>query len=203
MNVRLLQTRLKGMGRDPGPIDGMLGPRTYRALFDYMARRPLGERGDLLAKGAVQWLQPYSINTELRLAHWIAQATHETGDFNYMREIWGPTAAQKRYEGRKDLGNTHPGDGAKYLGRGIFQLTGRANYAKYGAELALPLEAEPDLAARPDISVRIACHYWMTHGLNALADKDNLVGITKAINGGTNGLSSRERALNRAKAVLC
>ena len=89
------------------------------------------------------------------------------------------------------------------MGRGIFQLTGRANYAKYGAELALPLEAEPDLAARPDISVRIACHYWMTHGLNALADKDNLVGITKAINGGTNGLSSRERALNRAKAVLC
>ena len=203
MDITKLQSRLKGHGRDPGPIDGVLGPRTYAALFDYMARRPLAERGALLAKGAIQWFKPYSITTELRLAHFMAQASHETGDFCYMRELWGPTPAQTRYEGRKDLGNTQPGDGRKYQGRGIFQLTGRANYREMGKALAIDLEGEPDLAARPDLSVRIACHYWLTRGLNELADKDNLLAITKKINGGTNGLRDRERCLERAKAVIC
>lgn len=202
MDVRKLQTRLKGFGRDPGPVDGILGPRTYAALFDYMARRPLGEVGNLLAKGAVINFPIYSINSELRLAYFLAQAAHETGDFCHLRELWGPTRAQKKYEGRADLGNTQPGDGFKYRGRGIFQLTGRYNYRYYGKALALPLEEEPDLAARPDISVKIACHYWATKGISKPADRDNLELVTRLINGGQNGLESRRRALNHAKAVL-
>jgi putative chitinase len=69
--------------------------------------------------------------------------------------------------------------------------------------LALPLETEPNLAADPILSVRIACHYWMTHGLNAPADADNIILITRLINGGSNGLASRQRALARAKEILC
>lgn len=202
MDVRKIQSRLKGYGRDPGPVDGIMGPRTYAALFDYMARRPLGERGALLAKGAVIRFPAYGLNSELRIAHFLAQAAHETGDFCHLREIWGPTAAQRRYEGRADLGNTQPGDGARFLGRGLFQLTGRRNYSVYGKRIGLDLEAEPDLAARPDISVHIACLYWNDRGLNSLADRDNIEKITRAINGGLNGFESRRRCLAHAKAVL-
>jgi len=203
MDWKKIQRRLVEAGRDPGPIDGIPGPRSYRALFDYMARRPLDERGNLLAQGAAKHFPAYSINTELRLAHFLAQACHETGDFCYMQELWGPTPAQKRYEGRKDLGNTEPGDGKRYLGRGIFQLTGRANYRTIGAALGLPLEDDPPIAARPDISVHIACHYWMTRGINRPADADNLVLVTRLINGGTNGLRDREKCLARAKRAIC
>lgn len=202
MDIARLQKRLADAGRDPGPVDGIPGKRTYRALFDHMARRPLDTRGDQLADGAVKYFPAYSINAELRLAHFLAQATHETGDFCYMRELWGPTPAQKRYEGRKDLGNINPGDGHRFMGRGIFQLTGRANYRDTGKALGIDLEDNPELAARPDLSVRIACHYWLTRGLNALADADDLRTITKKINGGFNGLHDRERCLARAKGII-
>lgn len=202
MDIRKIQTRLKGYGRDPGPLDGILGPKTYAALFDYMARRPLRERGNLLAKGALIHFPTYRIDTELRLAHFLAQASHETADFCHLRELWGPTHAQKRYEGRADLGNLQPGDGFKYRGRGVFQLTGRFNYRSYGPRVGLDLENEPDLAARPDVSVHIACLYWSDRGLNKLADQDNIEKITRAINGGQNGLEARRRCLNHAKAVM-
>lgn len=202
MNIFALQARLAEAGRDPGPIDGILGKKTYRALFDYMAGRSLGERGNDLALGAARHFPVYSINSPLRLAHFLAQAAHETLDFCFLNEIWGPTKAQRGYEGRADLGNTQPGDGRRYAGRGIFQLTGRANYRAIGGALALPLEAQPELAAEPRVSVLIACHYWLTHGLNALADADDIVGITRRINGGRNGLAERRRALAKAKKVL-
>ena len=88
-------------------------------------------------------------------AYILATAHHETGGYRYMREIWGPTAAQKRYEGRKELGNTVAGDGKKFLGRGFVQITGRRNYADWGRRLGLDLLKEPQLAERPDIAVRI------------------------------------------------
>lgn len=88
-------------------------------------------------------------------AYILATAWHETGRYKYMREIWGPTAAQKRYEGRKDLGNVVAGDGKKFLGRGLVQITGRRNYADWSRRLGLDLLKEPQLAARPDIAVRI------------------------------------------------
>jgi putative chitinase len=100
------------------------------------------------------------------------------------------------------LGNNRPGDGRLYCGRGIFQLTGRANYANMGARLALPLEVEPEMAAQPYVSVQIACQYWTAHGINAPADADNIILVTRLINGGANGLASRERALARAKEIL-
>src|SRR5919108_752792 len=88
-------------------------------------------------------------------AYVLATAWHETARFKYMREIWGPTAAQKRYEGRADLGNVVAGDGKKFLGRGFVQITGRNNYADWSRRLGLDLLKEPQLAEQPEVAVRI------------------------------------------------
>jgi hypothetical protein len=101
-----------------------------RALLDKIAARNTGALGDDIADALDKYCPQYEIDTPLRLAHFLSQACHETQGFRYLKEIWGPTAAQKRYEGRTDLGNTRLGDGRLYCGRGIFQLTGRSNYAQ-------------------------------------------------------------------------
>lgn len=173
-----------------------------RALLDHVADRKTGALGDDIACGMDKFCPQYEINTHLRLAHFLAQACHETGGFRYLKEIWGPTAAQKAYEGRVDLGNVRVGDGFLYRGRGMFQLTGRANYAREAKALGLPLETDPDLAADPQISVRIACHYWDTHQINIAADANDIVRVTRAINGGTNGLEDRKACFLRARQVL-
>jgi putative chitinase len=154
-----------------------------------------------LADAAPEILSQYEINTALRESHFWAQAAHETGNFRFMFEVWGPTPAQARYEGRKDLGNTETGDGFRYRGRGIFQLTGRANYKKYGDSLGIDLVGNPDLAAQPDVALKIACEYWKSRKLNALADKDDCVAITKKINGGLNGIADRKACLVIAKKM--
>lgn len=131
-----------------------------------------------------EWLDTGGISTAGREAEFLAQACLETDYFKTLKEYWGPTDTQKRYEGRKDLGNVVAGDGKKFMGRGIFQCTGRDNYARYGKRLGLDLLKEPELAARPDISVRIAVMYWNDKGLNAYADKGDTAAISRAINRG-------------------
>lgn len=160
------------------------------------ALRALGPNGkrqfiNALAEAAPDVLPKYGITTPLRLAHFWAQASHECAGFRTMHEYWGPTPAQKRYEGRADLGNTQPGDGKRFMGRGIFQLTGRANYAAMSKKLGVDLITDPDKAADPETALRIACEYWKSRKLNALADANDIVAITKKINGGTNGLADR------------
>lgn len=158
--------------------------------------RALGPRGkreyiEKLAQYANSLLPLYAINSPMRISHFWAQSAHECDSFRTMGEYWGPTPAQLRYEGRKDLGNTHPGDGSRYRGRGIFQLTGRANYADMSKKLGIDLVNHPEKAADPRIALQIACEYWRSHGLNELADKNDIVGITRKINGGKNGLAER------------
>lgn len=118
----------------------------------------------------------------------------------------GPTEAQQRYEPPSDLaaklGNVHPGDGFRYRGRGPIQLTGRANYVKYGRWLGVDLESDPDLAELPHVAFLTAALYWANHGLNDMADIREFIMITKAINGGINGLADRQRYYLTAKRVL-
>ncbi len=140
----------------------------------------------------------YGIDTPLRAAHFLAQACHESAHFRTLYEYADGSA----YEGRKDLGNIYAGDGKRYKGRGIFQLTGRANYRAYGKLLGLDLEGNPELAANPEVSVRVACEYWKQKGLNGWADRDDVNEITRRINGGYNGLQDRKNCLARAKANL-
>jgi predicted chitinase len=139
------------------------------------------------------------ITTQPRARQFLAQVLHESGRLRFFQEI----ASGAAYEGRRDLGNVRPGDGRRYKGRGPIQLTGRANYRAAGKALGLPLEARPDLAARHAVGWRIAAWYWRTRGLNALADRGDFLGITRRINGGTNGLADRQACLSAVSRVDC
>jgi putative chitinase len=148
----------------------------------------------------------FDISTPARMAAFLAQILHESGEFRYDGEVWGPTDVQKRYDPptklAAKLGNTKTGDGFKYRGAGPLQLTGRSNFRQYGQLLNLDLENNPDLARNPEIGLRIACLYWKRHHLNALADQEDFVGITKAVNGGLTGLNSRLNYYDDALKVL-
>ena len=137
-----------------------------------------------------------------RAAAFIAQIGHESGQLRYVREIWGPTAQQAGYEGRDDLGNTVKGDGSKYRGRGLIQITGRANYAVCGEVLDLDLLNKPELLEQPQYAAMSAAWFWSTKGLNTLADQGDLVKITRRINGGLNGLADRQALYDKALKVL-
>lgn len=153
-----------------------------------------------------KYCDAYGINTVTRLKHFLGQAAEESASFRTLTEY----ASGAEYEGRSDLGNTHSGDGVRYKGRGIFQITGRANYQAIGTKLGIDLVNNPTLAATPEVAVETACIYWQSHNLSAIADGpasayDTCVAITKKINGGTNGLAERwtftQRALVQLSAV--
>lgn len=147
-------------------------------------------------------MQRYQINTLSRQAAFLAQIGHESGQLRYVREIWGPTSAQSRYEGRKDLGNTQPGDGRRFMGRGLIQITGRENYRRTGAALGIPLLNSPELLEQPEWAAVSAAWWWASHGLNELADAGEFEQITRRINGGLNGQADRLALWEKATAVL-
>ncbi|SDR20521.1 putative chitinase [Pseudomonas grimontii] len=144
----------------------------------------------------------YGIVNRLRIAAFIAQVGHESGQLRYVREIWGPTAQQAGYEGRADLGNTEPGDGSKYRGRGLIQITGRANCAACGEALGLDLVNQPTLLEQPQHAAMSAAWFWSTRGLNKLADQGQFVKITRRINGGLTGQDDRQALYEKALKVL-
>ncbi|WP_375199059.1 glycoside hydrolase family 19 protein [Cupriavidus metallidurans] len=137
-----------------------------------------------------------------RVAAWIAQVGHESEGFVHTREIWGPTKAQVGYEGREDLGNIRPGDGKRFMGRGLIQITGRENYRRCGEALGFDLVANPVLLESDLLAARSAAWFWYSRGLNALADNGDFIALTKRINGGTNGLADRQRRWEIAKQYL-
>ena len=175
-------------------------------MTDWNALFPVGhafpERMAALAAAAAAHLPGYGLTTPLRIAHFMGQAAHETGGFVDMHEIWGPTVAQRGYETRRDLGNCQPGDGLRFRGRGLFQITGRDQYARLSKRLDVDLIGNPELAETPEIAVRTAGDYWATHGLGALADADNGKAITLRINGGLNGYADRINRTNAFKRAL-
>ena len=179
------------------PVDGnfilSVAPRFSGAKADAQARI-VGAISDIFS--AV--LDSYDINTRLRIAHFMGQVTHESAGFRTTEEF----ASGAAYEGREDLGNTQRGDGRRFKGRGLIQLTGRANYRKLGAILALDLEHAPELAADPVTSLKIACEYWKMRNINVAASRDDLIKTTRLVNGGLNGLEDRRKYLQKAKVEL-
>ena len=167
-------------------------------------------RAELFAGHLVEACGAYHITaTPERLAAFLAQIGHESASLRYVAEVWGPTTAQQRYEGRKDLGNTQSGDGSRYRGRGLIQTTGRANYAAVRDRLRRRLgpdvpdfEAEPDLLEHIRWAVWSAADYWDWRGLNALADAGHFEQITRRINGGLNGQPDRLARWKRAREAL-
>ena len=138
------------------------------------------------------------LSTPNRLAGFIGQCAEESASFRTTVEY----ASGRAYNGRRDLGNVEPGDGPRFKGRGLIQLTGRANYTKYGEARGRDVVTgdNPKLVASdPQLAVDVACWFWTTRGLNQWADKDDVNEITRRVNGGFNGLADREARLARAK----
>ena len=146
-------------------------------------------RADEVARHLSDAMREANITTPRQQAAFVAQLAHESGGFRYMEEI----ASGAAYEGRRDLGNTQPGDGRRFKGRGYIQVTGRANYTAAGRALGLDLVNNPELASCPENAARIAAWFWNSRGLNATAERGDFVGVTRRINGGTNGLASRQQ----------
>lgn len=132
-------------------------------------------------------MHEFGIGTARRMAAFLAQIAVESGELRWTAEL----ADGHIYEGREDLGNTMPGDGPKYKGHGLIQITGKANHAACGEALGLDLVAHPELLMQPVAAARSAGWFWKTHGLNELADAEKFWTISKRINGGTNGLDER------------
>ena len=181
---------------------------TAAQLKSVMPRLSDARNGELLPFLTAAMTE-FAINTPARTAAFLAQLAHESGQFRFMEEIWGPTAAQRRYEPMtklsQALGNTEAGDGKRFKGRGPIQLTGRANYQRFGGLLNVDLLADPLRAATPDVAFRVAGLYWSKKGLNQLADiatADAFKEITRRINGGTNGLADRQAFYAVARTAL-
>jgi len=132
----------------------------------------------------------YGDGDKAKLAYILATAFHETGRFKWLKEIWGPTAAQRGYEGRADLGNLVRGDGKRFMGRGLVHITGRRNYVDWSKRLGVDLAAHPELAERLDYAARILVQGVMlgTFTGKKLADyikpgSANFVNARRTVNG--------------------
>lgn len=175
-------------------------PITQQQLLQILPNA--GGKAGVFAPALNTAMQRYQIVGSKRVAAFIAQIGHESGQLVYVREIWGPTMAQAKYEGRTDLGNTVAGDGFKFRGRGLIQITGRANYAACGEALGLDLISKPELLEQPQNACLSAAWFWATKGLNPLADVGDFERITRRINGGLNGQTDRLSLWAKALAVL-
>jgi putative chitinase len=151
-----------------------------------------------LAQSMPAVIETAALRSVRRQAHFLAQLAHESDGFRTTVEY----ASGAAYEDRRDLGNTQPGDGVRFKGRGLIQLTGRANYAEFGKLLGVDLVADPALAARFPYAALTAALYWKRRALNADADADDVRAVTRKINGGYNGLAARQAYLKAAKRAL-
>lgn len=216
MDIRAIQQRL-GVAVDGEP------KQAFAALFRHFGA---GEFAAVLGAGAAEHFQTHGLVAPLRLCHWFGQFAHESSHFTDFEEnlsysaerlckVWPgrfPTFASAAPYARNPeklankvyalrMGNVLPGDGWKYRGRGP-QLTGKENYANAERRTGLPLVNAPDLAAEPRNFVLLACDYWAAKGCNEAADADNLVLVTKKVNGGSVGIQERRLLVERAKKVL-
>ncbi|WFR77820.1 glycoside hydrolase family 19 protein [Janthinobacterium rivuli] len=157
-----------------------------------------GRRATLFLASLNAAMSEFDIDTPLRQASFLAQVGHESGQLRYVREL----ASGAAYEGRADLGNVIAGDGVRFKGRGLLQVTGRANYAACGVALGLDLLAAPQLLEATTFACRSAGWFWQSRGLNGLADAGDQERVTRRINGGVNGLAERLALYAAARKVL-
>lgn len=160
------------------------------------------DRAEVALPHVVSAMTEFDIDTDARQAMFLAQIGHESAGLHYTTELWGPTEAQSRYEGRADLGNDAPGDGFKYRGRGYIQITGKANYKIVSQFFTTDFVLNPDLLAEPEFAARSAAWFWKWHALNEMADAGDFYAITRRINGGLNGVANRLELLAGARQAL-
>ena len=190
---------------DPKHVETPEFSMTLMQLQNITRCKPV-TRAEMFLEHINDTLRIYRINNSLRAAHFMAQIAHESGDLKYTEEL----ASGKAYEGRKDLGNTSPGDGEKFKGRGLIQITGKFNYTKIGKSLSIDLLSgdNPKQLAQPELAAKSAGWYWdykkdkFGKNLNDFADQDDFIKITYFVNGGFNGLADRLVHLKRAYIML-
>ncbi|WP_244136968.1 glycoside hydrolase family 19 protein [Burkholderia pyrrocinia] len=169
---------------------------------------------------AIPWADPlsaamalYAIDSPARQAAFLAQCGHECGRFQWLREIWGPTPAQRAYEPpaakAADLGNTQPGDGFRYRGGGLLQITGRYNFRVMGQKIGIDLEGNPDQIVQPSVAAEASAQFWADKALSAFADTGDFLSISRAINLGNscsaatpNGMPDRLALWDSCRAAL-
>ena len=175
-------------------------------------------------------LPQYKIDTRLRICHFLAQILHESGHLKYKSENLNYSAdglrktfskyfpnddvakqyarqpqkiANRVYANRMGNGDEKSGDGWKFRGRGLIELTGKTNYINCGRELGIDLANNPDLiTSDPKVNIQVACWFWKKNDLNIYADNDDIKTITKRINGGLNGYDNRCSILKIAKSII-
>ena len=148
----------------------------------------------LLAK----YMCEHEINNKYRKSAFIATVTHESGSFNYTKEI----ASGIAYEGRKDLGNIYSGDGVRFKGRGLIQITGRTNYQLVSDAFGVDFISNPELMEQPEWATAVSAFWWQRAGLNKIADTKDFRLVTRKVNGGYNGMADRQKWYDRALKVL-
>jgi putative chitinase len=168
-------------------------PAELTAMMPYAATRSL-TYAPLLSKA----MSEFGIDTPRRQAAFLAQVCHESGSLRYTKEIADGSA----YNNRADLGNTQPGDGPRFKGRGLIQITGRSNYRECGLALGLDLLSQPDVLELPEGACRSAAWFWNARDLNQFADTDAFGALTRRINGGYNGIDDRIQHWLRIRRAL-
>jgi hypothetical protein len=201
--------------------DGVVGPATTAALAAAkpVARRHAGPAprftpeqiaallGCRVANVRRYWpplrkaLAEEGLTDEASMIAALATIATEVPDFAPINEYGGDAYFRKNYEGRADLGNTHPGDGARYHGRGFIQLTGRSNYRGYGQKLGVPLEQNPNLALDASIAARVLAAYMKERQVGALAARGDWQGVRRAVNGGLNGWDRFSACVQKLQAA--
>lgn len=194
-------------------------------LRDITPRAP-EERCEALLPFLVDACEKFGIDTPLRVAAFIAQWAHETDEWRYLEEVWGPTAQQQKYERPvidgvpvpavseddvkagariplwQRLGNFWQGDGYRYRGRGLPMLTGHDNYTRCANGIGVRIDEAPDLASRLDVGCEVAGWYWRDRKLNEPADRGDFATITLRVNGGHTHLERRLAYYRRACNIL-
>lgn len=193
----LFESNAKKANAETPNVDSSGIDLTINQLFDIVTSAE-PDKVTLLYPYVVETLAEFDLTTPLRQAHFLAQLCHESGSFNYLEEL----ASGEDYEWRDDLGNVEEGDGVRFKGRGLIQITGRANYGDCGDALGVDLIANPERLSDPDLACRSAGWFWNTRNLSNFADRDDFDTITYRINGGDNGYDDRLYYLDIAKRVL-
>lgn len=207
--IRAFETRAMGLPESDGlvtPGDSTMArllaglpPGPTKEKLGLVMPRAMPKRIDLYYDPLVQGMTRYGIDSPKQIAHFIAQLAHESGSLLYAEELADGSA----YNGRTDLGNIESGDGQRFKGRGLIQLTGRANYRAYSEFTGVDYVSDPTrLALDPFACVDVACWFWQSRKIGPLAEADDARAVTKRINGGYNGLDDRLEHLARAKALL-
>ena len=170
-----------------------LGWRSVQKVCPHLDEEAARKIADALGPAFAQ----HDITTPRRAVMAVAQFAHESAGFRTTTEY----ATGDAYEGRRDLGNTQPGDGRRFKGRGFIQITGRANYAAVSEAFDHDFVARPEDLAKPRWAAKASAWWWASHGCNEIADRDDFEALTRRINGGLNGWDDRCSCLARAKPV--